>query len=181
MSKIILGLLILISISGCASIFTARPPIIEDKVGGKVATLATAPDYRVVYVKLKNDAKLCAEGTAETGAQFAQSFATALSGEISKIPITADAQLGIALGLKQLFKRSQGIELYRNGVFALCNIYLNGDGKVTEEKYLIELRHLLSIAEKLILKELSQVEKPTIDPAQVPSAPPLINKIEKGK
>ena len=51
--SIILAFFVLLS--GC-TIFTPRPPVIEDKVGLKgkevVGILATAPDYRVLYVRL---------------------------------------------------------------------------------------------------------------------------------
>jgi hypothetical protein len=161
-------------VSGCASYFTARPPIIEDKVGlfgkEKVGTLATAPDYRVVYVKIDDQAKLCAEAPADAGAQFGQTFAAALSTPTgSAPPLSVEAKAGLAVAMKQLFKRSQGIQLYRDGAFALCNLFLNGG--VNEGQYLAELQELRKIAAYLIEKEIPFLEKVTIDPIVVPVAP----------
>jgi hypothetical protein len=135
--------------SGCASYFTARPPVIEDKVGlsGKetVGTLATAPDYRVVYVRLEEKAKICAEAPADAGAQFGSTFAAALTTPTGgTTPLSAEARVGLAVAMKQLFKRSQGVQLYRDGAFSLCNLYLNGG--LTDGEYLAELRELRKAA-----------------------------------
>lgn len=168
--------LLIASLSGCASYFTARPPVIEDKVGlsGKetVGTLATAPDYRVVYVRLDSQAKLCAEAPADAGAQFGQTFATALSAPTGNpSPLSVETKAGLAVAMKQLFKRSQGVQLYRDGSFALCNLYLNGNGVVTESQYLNELQELRKTAAYLIEKEIPFLEKITIDPIAVPVTP----------
>lgn len=169
-----IAVLLIASLSGCASFFTAKPPVIEDKVGvlGKetVGTLATAADYRVVYVRLHPEAKLCAEASPDAGAQFAQTFAGDLSTPTgSTQPLSVEAKAGLAVAMKQLFKRSQGVQLFRDGSFALCNSYLNG--AVSEEQYLTELRELRITAANLIEKEIPSLEKITIDPIAVPVAP----------
>lgn len=166
----ITAILLVISLSGCASYFTARPPVIEDRVGHfgnqMVGTLATAPDYRVVYVKLAENAKLCAEAPADAGAQFGQSFAASLA---TKTQLSAEARANLAVAMKQLFKRSQGIQFFRDGSFALCNLFLN-DG-VTESQYLAELKELRRDAKELIESEIPYLEKITIDPIAVPVLP----------
>jgi hypothetical protein len=169
----LLALLVLVSLAGCTS-FTPRPPVIEDKVGlwGReaVGTLATSPDYRVVYVRLKEHAKLCAEAPADAASQFASSFAGALSGPVAAgREISAEAKTSIAVAIKQLFKRSQGVQFYRDGTFALCNLYLNG--AIEPDAYLTELQELRKAAAHLIEVEIPYLEKITIDPVQVPVAP----------
>lgn len=169
--KIFILVVSIMLLSGCASYFSARPPVIEDKVGlsGKetVGTLATAADYRVVYVRLDAEAKLCAEASADAGSQFGQTFATALSAAKGDAkPISASAQLSLAVAMKQLFKRSQGIQLFRDGSFALCNLYLNGG--VGNGQYLEELKQLRITAAALIEKEIPFLEKIKIDPVAVP-------------
>lgn len=172
--RTLIAVLSIASLSGCASYFTARPPVIEDKVGisGRemVGTLATSADYRVVYVRLDPQAKLCAEAPADAGAQFGQTFATALSAPTgSTPPLSVEAKTGLAVAMKQLFKRSQGIQLYRDGTFALCNLYLNGG--VTAAEYFVELKELRKTAAHLIEKEIPYLEKITIDPILIPVAP----------
>jgi hypothetical protein len=163
-----------LSISGCASYFTPRPPVIEDKVGlsgqETVGTLATAPDYRIVYVRLSESAKVCAEAPADAAAQFGATFAAALSSQTGKDkPLSAEAKAGLAVAMKQIFKRSQGVQLFRDGAFALCNLYLNGE--VPEGAYLEELKELRKTAAKLIELEIPFLEKITIDPITVPTSP----------
>lgn len=172
--RALLAILSIASLSGCATYFTARPPIIEDKVGlsgrEKVGTLATAPDYRVVYVKLDDKAKICAEAPADAGAQFGSTFAAAMTTAAgNQKPISVEAKAGLAVAMKQLFKRSQGIQLYRDGSFALCNLYLNGG--VNETEYFAELQELRKTAALLIEKEIPFLEKITIDPIAVPVTP----------
>jgi hypothetical protein len=168
--RVFIAILLVILLPGCATYFSARPPIIEDKVGlygnQMIGTLATAPDYRVVYVKLNEKVKLCAEAPADAGAQFAQAFAGSLS---AKTELSVEARAGLSVAMKQLFKRSQGIQFYRDGSFALCNLYLNGG--VTEAQYLKELQDLRKDAKELINSEIPFLEKITIDPIVVPTVP----------
>ena len=161
-------------LSGCSTYLSLKPPVIEDKVGKfgqeMVGTLATAADYRVVYVKLTPDAKLCAEAPADVAAQVAQTFAAAATAPTGKgVALDAQARAGLAVSLRQIFKRSQGVQLYRDGAFALCNSFLNGG--VTAEQYRAELAALRETAEKLITAEIPFLEKLTIDPIAVPTAP----------
>ncbi len=165
-----LGLVLVLALSGCATYFTPRPPVLEDRLGiwgfEKIGTLATAPDYRVIVVQLVPETKLCAEAPADAAGQFASTFAAAF-----KTPqqITAEATAALAVGIKQLFKRSQGLQLYRDGAFALCNAYLNG--VLSNEEYAAELKTLRAVAADLIKTEIPFLEKQTIDPIQVPAAP----------
>jgi hypothetical protein len=161
-----------LSLTGCASYFTPRPPIFEDRVGlwGKetVAALSTAPDYRVVYVRLSDEAKLCAEAPADAGAQFGSAFAAALTSPLGGTKeISAEAKASLAVALKQLFKRSQGVQFYRDGAFALCNLYLNNG--ISDKQYFQELQEYRKAAALLIDKEIPYLEKITIDPIVVPT------------
>lgn len=167
------------SLGGCASFLSPRPPVIEDKVGKwldeSVGTLSTAPDYRVVYVKLKADAKVCAEAPADAGAQFGSTVAAGLGANVlNQKQLDAEAKLSLAVAMKQLFKRSQGVQLYRDASFALCNLYINAG--VNEAAYLKELSAIRETAAALIKEEIPYLEKVAIDPILVPvpaSAPAI--------
>ncbi len=165
-----LGLVLVLALSGCASYFTPRPPVFEDRLGiwgrEKIGTLATAPDYRVIIVQLVPETKLCAEAPADAAGQFASTFAAAFS---TPQQITAEGRAAMAVAIKQLFKRSQGVQFYRDGAFALCNAYLNG--VLTKDEYAKELRELRIVVAELIKTEIPFLEKITIDPIQVPVAP----------
>jgi hypothetical protein len=173
--RILTLLLALTILYGCASYFTPRPPVLEDRVGlffsEKVGTLSTAPDYRVVYVLLREDAKLCAEAPADAGAQFGSTFAAALASPLGGTKeISAEAKASLAVAMKQLFKRSQGVQFYRDGSFALCNLLLNKG--ISNDDYLKELQELRQAAVRLIEKEIPYLEKITIDPIVVPTPAP---------
>ncbi len=168
----ILFVVLVIYLSGCTS-FTTRPPVIEDSVKASlfgertVGTLATTPDYRVMYVKLNKEAKLCVEAPADAAAQFSQSVAGSLS---TGTELSAEATASLAVAIKQLFKRSQGVQFFRDGSFTLCNLYLN-DVITEPEKYLKAILQLQEDAKELIMKEIPHLEKITIDPIGVPTAP----------
>lgn len=168
-------------LNGCAYYLTARPPIMERKLGKpfgeSVGVVATAADYRMVYVKISDDAALCAEAPPDAAAQFASTFAAALKTTQPQVPLSADAQVGLAVAMKQLFKRSQGVQFYRDGAFFLCNMYLNG--AINKQQYFTELQSLRVTASNLISTEIPYLEKITIDPIAVPSAP-VIPRTEEG-
>lgn len=181
LSDILVALVVIPLVTGCTSIFNPRPPVIEDKVGYignmKIGTLATSPDYRVVYVKLDDDAQICAEAPADAGAQFGSAFAAALDADSGSTPqLNAEARINMAVAMKQLFKRSQGVQLYRDGAFTLCNLYLNK--AISTREYLTELKELRKTAKELIEKEIPFLEKIQIDPISMTtvSAPTLRTK-----
>lgn len=161
-----------LALSGCSTYFSVRPPVIEDKVGKAgeeiIGTLATAPDYRVVYVKIKDDAKICAEAPADAAAQFGSAVAAGLATPLAAgKELSAQATVSLAVAMKQLFRRSQGVQLYRDATFALCNLYLNKGLKA--DAYLEELREIRKTAAELIRAEIPHLEKQTIDPAAAPT------------
>ena len=165
----------LVSLSGCASYLTPRPPVVEDKVGlwGRepVGTLATAADYRVVFVQLDGKTKVCADPSPDAAAQFSSTLAAALSSPLGGAKeISANTQVSIAVAMKQLFRRSQGVQLYRDGAFAWCNLFLNG--VIDSQAYIAELQELRKSAVNLIDKEIPHLDKIPIDPIQTPVAPP---------
>jgi hypothetical protein len=160
-------------LSGCASYFTPRPPVLEDKVGRwgseTVGTLSTAPDYRVVYVRLKDNAKLCAEPSADVAAQVASTIAGALKGPLGGSEGAAQLSASISTAMKQLFRRSQGVQFFRDGSFALCNLYLNQG--ISEAAYAQELMALRVAAFELIKLEIPLMDRTPFDSAAVPTAP----------
>jgi hypothetical protein len=146
----------------------------EDKLGlsgqETVGTLSTAADYRVVYVRLTEDVKLCAEPPADAGSQFGQTFAASFQGPLGGTKeMSADAKAGLAVAMKQLFKRSQGVQLYRDGGFILCNLFLNKG--ISQADYISELRELRKAAVGLVEKEIPTLNTVMFDPITVPVTP----------
>jgi hypothetical protein len=94
-------------------------------------------------------------------------FAASLSGPMKDKTLSADTQASLALSMKQLFQRSQGVQFYRDGIFALCNLYLN-DG-ISKEQYFSELQSLRISAKSLIESEIPHLQKIAFDPIASPT------------
>lgn len=165
-------------VSGCAYYMTPRPPIMERKMGSplseSVGVMATAADYRVVYVQIKAGSPICAEPSPDAAGQFAAAVAAALSANPADRPLGVEAQASLAVSMKQLFKRSQGVQWYRDGLSILCIARFNG--WVSDEFYAQELMRIRHDAVELIRLEIPYLEKVTIDPVAVPGWPTPIEK-----
>lgn len=175
--------IVIFTLGGCA-LFQSSPlrPVVEDKVGSedikpgdkRVGTLATVAQRRIVIVKFEN-AAFCAEPSPDAVDNLSAALSAALSGGTESITAKASLAASIATFAKQLFFRSQGLQLYRDGMFSLCNAFLNGaiDKTVFQEKQ----TKLLEAAEKLIAAELPHLQHMKVDPGATPTAPnpPVIN------
>jgi hypothetical protein len=74
----------------------------------------------------------------------------------------------IATVAKQLFYRSQGLQLYRDGMFSLCNAYLNGVVKNGEE-FLKQQDKLLDVVKELIHEEIPHLANIKADTTGAPT------------
>jgi hypothetical protein len=160
-------------LQGCGA-FT-RPklkPVIEDRIsqhwGQTVGVLATTPERRVFLVKMPSN-QFCAEPSADAADNVAYALsAVAQAATEGKL---ADAQIGVgeslATSVRQLFQRTQGIQLYRDGNFMLCAGYVNG--AISKEQYLTEHAKLLEVAARLIEKEIEKRSQPTFDTQTLPT------------
>lgn len=161
-----LSAIILISsaatLNGCGlSTFTEPKsnPVIEDKIDNAAGTLATTAERRIVLLPLtrKNKGKFCAEPSPDAIESLAASFKGALDANVS-VPgkgqgaVKAEIARAIATSVGALTKRTQGLQLYRDGVFALCQSRMNDF--MSDEEYGTALRHLRDAAEKLIEIEI---------------------------
>lgn len=166
---------------GCGVAAFTEPktnPVIEDRVSGAVATLATTAERRIVMIPLigENKGKFCAEPSPDAVESLAASFKGAL--EIgAKVENQGEGKLkgeiarAISTSVAALTKRTQGLQLYRDGVFALCQSRMNGF--MSNKEYRIALRFLRDAAVKLIDKEISAANwnaAPTVV-IQAPEAP----------
>lgn len=151
--------------SGCATYLSERPPILEDKLGiaGKesIGTLATVSDYRVVFVQLDPKAKLCAEASPDNAQQISNALSAAARANTGDKGVGAEFAYAFASVAKQLYGRSHGIQLYRDGSFALCNMYLNGI--IEKSEYVQEMKELRLAAKEMTLKQIEKGGATTYD------------------
>jgi hypothetical protein len=169
-------------ISGCAYYLTPRPPVMERKLGRpgheSIGALATAADYRMVYVGINPKTKMCAEPPPDAAGQFAAQFAAAMKGlSLQDQKLSAETQASMALSMKQLFRRSQGVQFYRDGVFALCNMHLNG--QIDGPQYVASEQALREAAAALIYREIPFLSKISYDPIAAPGLPPPVTDLGK--
>lgn len=157
--KAIAAVLLFFTLSGC-SIFTEPKlrPVIEDKVGKwgdeKAGTLATTPERRIVLVKLATG-QFCAEPSPDAAENIATNFAASAA---ATTPEGIQAQIAIAKAFasnsKQLFARTQGVQMYRDGMYGLCQALLNGG--IDKDQFLPAMMALLDASSKLVDKELDK-------------------------
>ena len=144
-------------------------PIIEDQVGSNsdVFTLGTTADRRLVLVSNRKDGNgnqidkglFCAESSPDSiesissnlGA-FVEDNSTEASGDTSQ----ARAQFATALATSAALGtyRSQGLQLFRDSAFMLCQARMNG--YITEGQYLSQIVAARQAAYQLILVEIKQ-------------------------
>ena len=168
---------------GCAYFSPpASIPVVEDKVGSenvtsgdhRVGTLATVAQRRMVVISFK-DGKFCAEPPPDAADQISATLSSALAGGTQSVNASAQLATAFATYAKQLFFRSQGLQLYRDGIFSLCNAYVNGaiDGETLEQKH----DELLKVSERLIAAEIPFLAniKADIGGTPTPGTPPVLS------
>lgn len=145
-------------------------PVIEDH-SGLVGTFATVAERRMVITqkKFETSAKdhpdnpgyvslFCAEPPPDSTQSIASSLTAALKAEASqgnnKQGIDAGTAQALITTARSMFTRSQGIQLFRDGVYNLCQAHLNGAIKADE--YSTNFNNLLLISGGLIQKEIEK-------------------------
>ena len=131
--------------------------------------LATAADYRVVYVQIKPGSPICPEPSPDVAGQFASSLAAALKADPIKTPMSAQLQSQMAVSMKQLFRRTQGVQFLRDGLSDLCIDRFNGF--ISPQEYAQQKRELREKAYELIKAELPFLNSTTYDSVPSPTVP----------
>lgn len=175
MRQLLICLVCMVCLNGCAYYFTQRPPIMERKMGApfneSTGVLATSADYRIVYVRIKPGSPICAEPPPDVAGQFASAFAAALSASPADRPASAEVQSSLAVSMKQLVKRTQGLQHFRDSATDLCIDMSNG--YISQQQYLEEKRALRLRAFELIKIELKNMGEITYDDIDVPNNIPV--------
>ena len=105
--------------------------------------------------------KVCAESPAEATQDLSSTFDFA--GTVEKIEISKLLK-ALSTKVKPTFKRSQGLQFYRDGAFQLCQAYLNGlitggysyhDFHSCPHCFIEELNALRDTAANIILHEVA--------------------------
>lgn len=186
----VIGLwLLLLASSGCGlSMFAGqKSPVIEDNVSKQVGTLAITTDRRVVLVRLQGDTnsgagRFCAEPPPDAGQNITNALAALLDVSAEKIDTTIKAQLAttFASNFQAFVKRSQGLQLYRDAMYNLCQNYLNLGVDKADLKGIS--KEILETSFKLIEQELKLTNGNINEPRQQsqPTTPPTPTQKEPG-
>lgn len=167
MSKTIVIALAAILVQGCSTFTSPKlKSVIEDRVSTHskptVGILATTPERRVVLVKMPEQL-YCAEPSPDVAENISSALSAAL--KASTKGKLSDAQTGVAAAIatsvRQLFQRSQGIQLYRDGSFMLCGAFLNKT--ITKAQWVTQHAILLNAATALIQAEIPELSKRKYD------------------
>jgi hypothetical protein len=165
----------LLTLSGCGlNMFAgSKSPVIIDDVEGRLGTLAVTTDRRVVLVRLQeNTASEAGRFCAEPPLEADQSVMNALAvmRDLSTDKIDASVKVELARSFARIFpsfvRRTQGLQLYREAMYTLCQNYLNH--AIKEDALQAQAMKFFEVAVKLIEQELTLTQE-TINEASQPA------------
>lgn len=158
---------------GCA-MFTSpkEQPVIEDHSNNwfnreKLGVLSTTAERREVVIKFP-DNKFCAEPPPDVAESLISSLSLLAQGSVKdKTAGEASARLeatkALATSIRTLFTRTQGAQFLRDGLFNLCEAYLNH--AITAAEYVGLYKDLLAKSQALIVLELPDLKDKRADDA----------------
>jgi hypothetical protein len=161
-------MILVAALSGC-TLFTdpLKQPVIEDHTDNgwfskdKMTVFSTTAARREVIVKFP-DNKFCAEPPPDVAESLTSSIAVAAQGSAKAQPgspeftASIEAVKTLATSIRTLFTRSQGVQLFRDGLFHLCQAYLNHG--IKEPEYVALYNDLLKKSLELVEKELPDMK-----------------------
>jgi hypothetical protein len=140
-------------------------PVIEDRAHnwfgiGKVGVLSTTAERREVIFKFP-DNKFCAEPPPDVAEALSSSLILLAKGSATdkttaEVSARLEAAKTLATSVRTLFRRSQGAQFLRDGLFNLCQAYLNH--VIKEDQYVAMYQELLRISQRLVEKELPYMQ-----------------------
>jgi hypothetical protein len=148
------GLLILI---GVETTLLVRPLLLDDgrdavdtKKMGNMEMLILDASRRSIVVS--NGGQFCSEPVPDAANTFAKEFAGKLSGERGDAKAAADLSQLVNVEISKLFERSQGIQALRDGMYRLCEAYINH--AITEDTYQEHIANLTATLNFIVPIEL---------------------------
>jgi hypothetical protein len=165
----------LLMLSGCGlNMFAgSKSPVVIDHVGDRVGTMAVTTDRRVVLIRLQeNSASEAGRFCAEPPLDADQNVMGALAAmrDLSTDKIEASVKVELARSFAQIFpafvRRTQGLQLYREAMYNLCQNYLNHAIKADELQ--AQSMKFFDVSVKLIEQELTLMQG-TMSEASLPT------------
>jgi hypothetical protein len=153
-------------LTGCAYLTPPfEHPIIEQHAQDRINTFAVIPSRRMMIVKSEENPDktkervmlVCAEAPADVTDNLASTLAASLA--VSGKAADASAALSRTLSTlgQNLFKRTQGIQLFRDRSYHLCQARMNGF--ITNDQYNSSINDAFLKVIPLIEKELAHIQQ----------------------
>lgn len=168
----------LLMLSGCGlNMFAgSKAPMVIDTVENRVGTLSVTADRRVVLVRLQeNSASAAGRFCAEPPLDADRNITSALKAmqDLSTDKIESSVKVELARSFAQIFpgfvRRTQGLQLYREAMYNLCQNYLNH--AITEDTLQTQSLKYFEVSVKLIEQELTLTHGTLNEPA--PATPAI--------
>jgi len=165
----IVGVLLATGMSGCGVQHFTEPttnPSIEKNFGKGYSSLVTTADRRIVISSNSKHTRVpqmvCAEPSPDAISSIAASFGAQAEGSNTdaagnKQSISAAFARGVATSAGALARRSQGVQFFRDGVFALCQGAMNGIATPPPEVLAVMTREEKLIAAKEGREHIAQL------------------------
>jgi hypothetical protein len=123
----------LAALAGCASTVgtVLNRPVAEDSVGGVLSTVSLAADRRTVLIVTQPDSKnrgrFCAEPPPDTATSLKTDLDASVVAKAVQARLDVDAKLKdkLTTDVHVLADRTAALDVFRTGVYALCQFYLN--------------------------------------------------------
>jgi hypothetical protein len=164
--------------SGCATFTPPKEnPVRYDNIplsrilGGRFGSVfSMTPERRTVIVipnKGTSKFRICAEPPSDVAENLASTIRFLAEAQVKKpetlAGVSAEFYREFASSPMRLFYRSQGIQLFRDGMYNLCQAYMND--VITKEQYMEKYTELLDTAKELIEGEMPSLEARKINEA----------------
>lgn len=161
MKQLLIGLMavIFMSCSGCSAFYnrpvaqSAAP--VGSLLGIKLASIYSVTSERrqvIIVPEVKEKFRICAEPAPDTAENVASTLRALASAKYKGVDVSGELATSFAKSAVSLFTRSQGIQLFRDSSYTLCQAYMNG--AINGNQYLEQYGILLNRAADLIKAEL---------------------------
>jgi hypothetical protein len=124
--------------------------VVETKKMGKMEMLMLDASRRSIMVS--QDGQFCAEPVPDAVNTLAKEFASKISGTAGDRNAAAELSQLVNVDISKLFERSQGIQALRDGMFRLCEAYINH--AITDDTYQEHIANLTATLNFIVPIEL---------------------------
>jgi len=162
------------ALPGCALFSSPKEqPITEDHAHAnwfgyaKVNVFSSTAERRMVIAKFPEN-RFCAEPPPDVAESLASSLSMLAQGSAknataAEASARLEATRTLGTSIRSLFTRSQGMQFMRDGLYHLCQAYLNQ--VITAAEYIALYKELLTESKALIVQELPDMKDKRADDA----------------